>query len=595
MHRHFALVAALAAGLLGPPAFAQPKGVIAPIGTSFTYQGELKFAGQPATGLFDFEVCLFSSSDPGDTTALFCNLLNDQPVDAAGRFTVNLNFGPQFDGSARFVELRVRPGADGGAYTTLQPRQAIRAVPEAMRAANTPWLGVTGVPPSLADNLDNVGITSLSAGPGLTTNRSVPGAGAPITSDTGSGVLSIRDGGIDAAMIVPGAIGAAQIDTSQVQTRITGSCGEGEFFRGINADGSLDCELLPVSFSRVLDSVGDIGTHVAIALRGDRRPVVAYHDVTNGNLKLYDCADPTCASGTRRILDSPGDVGESVSIAVRPSELPVIAYRDVTSQALKLYDCSNIACTSGTARTLDTAVNVGTSIAMALRADGRAFIAYEDNTNFQMRVYDCSNLGCSSGTVRPQPGTDRPYGLSIALRADGRPLIALGGSAGPGSRIRTFDCVDAACTSGTLRNLTTLSYAGPPAMVVRGNGRPLVVTTGIAASLVVHDCADAACVTSSGTSYTYATSAAVAAVLRPSGNLLIAHGDFVTDVGYQLNVFDCGNAGCTDGSSRVLGGNGANGSWIGMAVRDDGRPVLASYDGDNDDLRLQICANPDCS
>jgi hypothetical protein len=595
MHRPLALAALLATGCFGPAALAQPKGVIAPTGTSFTYQGELKFAGQPASGLFDFEVCLFTSGDPADTTALFCNLLGDRPVDAAGRFTVNLNFGPQFDGSMRFLELRVRPGADAGAYTTLQPRQAIRAVPEAMRAANTPWLGVTGVPPSLADNLDNVGITSLSAGPGLTTNTSAPGGGAPITSETGSGVLSIRDGGIDADMIAPGAIGSAQVDASQIQTRITGSCGEGEFFRGVNADGSLDCELLPVSFSRVLDSVGDVGTHVAVALRSDRRPVVAYHDVTNGNLKLYDCADPTCASGTRRILDSPGDVGESVSVAIRPNGLPVVAYRDVTSQALKLYDCSNVACTSGTARTLDTAVNVGTSIAMTLRADGRAFIAYEDNTNFQMRVYDCSNVTCSSGTIRPQSGTDRPYGTSIAIRADGRPLIALGGSAGPGSRIRTFDCVDAACTSGTLRNLTTLSYAGPPAMVLRSNGRPLIATTGFAASLMVHDCADAACISSSSTSYTYATSTAVAVGLRPGGNLLVAHGDFLSGVGYRLSVFDCANAGCTDGSGRVLGGDGANGSWIGMATRDDGRPVLAYYDGDNGDLRLQICANPDCA
>jgi hypothetical protein len=32
-----------------------------------------------------------------------------------------------------------------------------------------------------------------------------------------------------------------------------------------------------------------------------------------------------------------------------------------------------------------------------------------------------------------------------------------------------------------------------------------------------------------------------------------------------------------------------------MALRDDARPVLAFYEGDNEDLRLQICANPDCS
>lgn len=584
----FPLACALLALLAS--AAAQGQGT-APIGTAFSYQGELKFAGQPASGVFDFQACLFVSGDPANTVPLSCFPVNDQPLDAGGRFTLSLDFGPQFNGGARFVEIRVRPGGEVGPYTTLQPRQAIRPSPEALRAASTPWFGITGVPAGFADNLDDTGIASLAAGPGLTTNTAAPGAGSPITS---SGILSIREGGIDADMIAPNAIGSAQIDATQVQARVTGSCGEGEYFRGIDADGGLDCELLPVSFSRVFDSTGDVGTHVALALRADQRPVVAYHDETNGNLKLYDCADATCASGTRRILDSAGDVGQSVSVAMRPGDLPLVVYRNVTSQTLKLYDCSNAACTAGTARTLDDTVTVGSTIALALRADGRAFIAYEDNSNFQLRIYECANLGCSSGTVRPQAATDRPYGASIAMRGDGRPLIALGGSAGPGSRIRTFDCADTACTSGTLRNLTTLSYAGSPGMVLRGNGQPLIATTGFAASLVVHDCADAACLSSSSTSYTYNPSTAIAVGLRPNGRLLVAHGDFLTDVGYLLRVFDCGNADCTNGSSRVLGGTGANGLWIAMALRDDARPVLAYYDGDNDDLRLLVCANPDC-
>ncbi len=591
MYRLIAL-AVLAAGSALAPAFAQSTEGNVPIGSVFTYQGELKVAGLPASGLFDFEVCLFASGDPGDTTPLFCNLLHNRPIETGGRFTLNMNFGANFDGSARFLEIRVRPGDDEGDYASLQPRQAIRPTPEALHAARTPWHGITGIPAGFVDGTDEAGVVSLGAGPGLTTNRALPGAGEPVTFN---GVLSVRDGGIEAAMIEPGAIGLAQIDPTQVQARVSGSCGEGEFFRGINADGSLDCELLPVSFSRVLDSAGNVGVHVALALRADQRPVVGYHDGTNGNLKLYDCADPTCASGTRRTLDSAGDVGENASVAIRPGDLPVVVYRDVSSQALKLYDCSNSACSSGTARTLDDAVNVGTSIALALRGDGRAFIAYEDLSNFTMRVYDCSNPSCSSGTVRPQLGTDRPYGLAIAMRSDGRPLIALGGSPGPGSRIRTFDCADAACVSGTLRNLTTLSYAGSPAMVLRSNGRPLITTAGLAASLVVHDCADAACVSSSSTSHAYSTNTANAIGLRPTGRLLIAHGDFVTDVGYQLRIFDCGNIGCTNGSSRLAGGSGANGIWIGMALRDDARPVLAFYDGDNEDLRLQICANPDCS
>ncbi len=42
----------------------------APQGTAFTYQGELKQAGQPANGLFDFEVGLYLQGAGGAPVAV---------------------------------------------------------------------------------------------------------------------------------------------------------------------------------------------------------------------------------------------------------------------------------------------------------------------------------------------------------------------------------------------------------------------------------------------------------------------------------------------------------------------------------------------
>jgi hypothetical protein len=634
-------LAMLALAVAGGSAHAQA------LGSAFTYQGQLQEADAPATGLYDFQFCVYDVA-AGSSPLLCAPEFADVPVDG-GLFAVAVDFGAtMFIGQQRFLELRVRPGASAAAYTPLAPRQLVRATPEALRASvasAAPWLGLTGVPAGFADGVDNSSggtVTTVNAGAGLT--------GGPITT---SGTLAIAPAGVVAPMIAigavgvaqlainsvdsgrivddsvfagdigvnaigaselgnnavdtaaildaqvtapkiaPGAIGAAQIDPTQVQARVGGSCGDGEYFRGIDPDGGLDCELLPVAFDRVLDLVGEVGTHVALALRADQRPLLAYHDEGNDNLKLYDCADAACASGTRRLLDSAGDVGENIAIAIRPGGLPAIAYRSVDAQSLKFYDCTNAACSTGTARTLDDVVNVGAAVAMGLRADGRPLIAYADLSNFRLRIYDCANAGCSSGTALAPPGTSNIYGASIAMRADDRALIALGGNAGAGLPVRVYDCGNIGCTTGTSRNLTDMNFSGPVALAIRTNGRPLVASAGIASSLSVHDCADAVCVASTRAIFDSGTTNAVGMALRGDGRALIVFG--MAAGATDLRVLDCGNAGCSAGSSRSLVAGGNFGTYAALALRDDGRPVIAHYDAANDDLRLRICANPDCS
>lgn len=387
------LLASLAAVSL--PVAAIDKGSTVQIGSGFSYQGELRAAGQPASGLHDFEACLFDSAGPGGEPAIGCVLIEDQPLDAAGRFTLELDFGAQFNGTVRFVEMRVRPGESSGAFTPLLPRQAIRATPEASRAARSPWSGLTGMPSGFADNLDNVGVTSVTPGTGLTTLTSGAGAGAPIIT---TGTLSIRPGGIEAGMIAPGAIGTAQIDTTQVQARITASCAEGDYLAGIASDGTPDCGSIPARFDRVIDSASDVGSEIAIALRPDDRPLLAYYAATLGNLKLYLCDNRACTSGTSRTPDSAGDTGRGPALALRTDGRAVIAYQDFTNRALKLYICTDVDCSGGSRVTLDDTVDVTASIALAIRGDGRPLIAYGESTAGNTRVFDCVDAACSSGT-----------------------------------------------------------------------------------------------------------------------------------------------------------------------------------------------------
>lgn len=94
--------------------------------TVFTYQGKLTDAGNPATGTYDMQFKAFDSADiaTGNQIGTTVDRLGI-PV-TSGIFTVELDFGPGvFDGSARFLEIGVRPADSANPFTVLGPRQPL--------------------------------------------------------------------------------------------------------------------------------------------------------------------------------------------------------------------------------------------------------------------------------------------------------------------------------------------------------------------------------------------------------------------------------------------------------------------------------------
>ena len=101
--------------------------------TAFTYQGRLDVSGSPANQSYDLTFALFSvSSGPGQIGSTIISL--STPV-SNGLFTVTLDFGNQFLGAARWLEIGVRTNG-GSAFTTLTPRQPLTASPYALYAPN---------------------------------------------------------------------------------------------------------------------------------------------------------------------------------------------------------------------------------------------------------------------------------------------------------------------------------------------------------------------------------------------------------------------------------------------------------------------------
>jgi hypothetical protein len=136
------ITAALAVTLVASSVSAKPiqpapaSDTTAPVSSAFTYQGRLDDAAGPLSGAYDLRFTLHEVAAGGSTLATVTR--DDVTVDD-GLFTVSLDFGAAaFTGTARWLEVSVRPGSSTGGYTVLTPRQAVTAVPYALHALSIP-------------------------------------------------------------------------------------------------------------------------------------------------------------------------------------------------------------------------------------------------------------------------------------------------------------------------------------------------------------------------------------------------------------------------------------------------------------------------
>lgn len=155
------------------------------IDTVFTYQGQLKQGGAPVTGQCDVQFGLFDADTNGNpigTPQLFDGL----PI-TDGVFTVQLDFGPAFDGSGRWLEIASRCPAGSGTLTTLNPRQPITATPYTLGLA-LPFVS------TISSDSEALRITNTGAGPAL--RLVTPGSLNPSPS-----ALVVESGGFGAVTL----------------------------------------------------------------------------------------------------------------------------------------------------------------------------------------------------------------------------------------------------------------------------------------------------------------------------------------------------------------------------------------------------------
>src|SRR5687767_12930571 len=102
--------------------------------TEFTYQGRLLSGEVPANGAHDFEFLLWDEITTGTQIGPTVTLTNVNVNN--GVFSVRVDFGNQFPGASRFLEIKVRQSGTGAPFSSLTPRQAISSAPYAIKSLN---------------------------------------------------------------------------------------------------------------------------------------------------------------------------------------------------------------------------------------------------------------------------------------------------------------------------------------------------------------------------------------------------------------------------------------------------------------------------
>lgn len=110
-------------------------------GTAFTYQGRLNDGASPANGTYDLRFIVFDNSAGGNQQGPM--LTNSATSVSNGLFIVTLDFGNQFPGASRWLEIAVRTNGNGN-FFTLSSRQAITPAPYAITAGSVVSSGLTG-------------------------------------------------------------------------------------------------------------------------------------------------------------------------------------------------------------------------------------------------------------------------------------------------------------------------------------------------------------------------------------------------------------------------------------------------------------------
>ena len=323
---------------------------------------------------------------------------------------------------------------------------------------------------------------------------------------------------------------------------------------------------------------GISGPAFGIGIKPDGNPIISYADsYYDMALKVIDCAEPTCSVSvsTNTIDDPTAQLGPWTSLGINPEGNTVIAYTDLTNGDLKVAACANPECrTPATVNVLDSDGIVGASPSLVFPSSGLPFIAYQDYDNYNLKIVACNDAQCSGGDefVRNLT-TDSITSSYLAASVDfaGNPVVAYTNHYGDIYFIR---CLDPTCATNAVPVLidsaSTSSYL---AMALSPSGGQVMVYAS-ANGFKVARCDSSDC--SGNISIREFTTTPPTIFF----DVVVGLNDLPIVTYYEnndLKIMFCDDPACTGTESRirVVDAESDDGRYPAMALLDNGAPVVA--------------------
>jgi hypothetical protein len=249
-----------------------------------------------------------------------------------------------------------------------------------------------------------------------------------------------------------------------------------------------------------------VGRYSALAIGADGLPVISYLDTTAGALKVVKCGNAACSnSNTITIVDDPaGVLAQGTGIAVGADGRPVVSYHDLTAGILKVAHCGNAACSAGNVITTvddptEPNTKAGSWSSIAIGADGFPIVSYLEQlfTELRLKVARCSSAGCAGTATITTLSLEAGDNGDLEIGGDGLPLLSFYSPAIAG--LRVVKCGNPGCSAGNL--MTSLDgpppgggYLGTDSSVVLGpDGLPVISYGSTQGVLKVAKCSTQSC------------------------------------------------------------------------------------------------------
>jgi hypothetical protein len=165
-------------------------------------------------------------------------------------------------------------------------------------------------------------------------------------------VVACNDANCAAPTITTVVPGSAQLSPSAFRIRPNGTPVIALRSFGHPTHALYDCNDANCSSGTLRSLVQGIGSRfvLGLAVRSDNRPVVSSSDFSNGF--LHDCSDAGCSATFDAISSATKPLG-NLPLTLRADGRPLVFYNQAGTGTLKLFDCNNTECSSGTARPVD--------------------------------------------------------------------------------------------------------------------------------------------------------------------------------------------------------------------------------------------------